>query len=111
MNFRIHSVAVLLFLILNATRLRAEPVEADLVLRSGTLHDGSGAAPVVGDVAVKGERIIAVGKFETGKAALELDCRGLVVAPGFIDLHNHSDAQVVDRLTREIGRASCRERV
>src|SRR5262245_25593882 len=83
-----------------AAPLCAEPLEADLVLRGGTLHDGSGMEPVGGDVAVKGDRIIAVGKFETGRISLELDCHGLIVAPGFIDLHNHSDAQVVDRLTR-----------
>src|SRR5262245_31899148 len=78
----------------------AEPVDADLVLRGGRLHDGSGAEPAMGDVAVRGDKIIAVGKFEAGRVGLELDCRGLVVAPGFIDLHNHSDAQVVERLTR-----------
>jgi len=80
--------------------LRAEPVDADLVLRGGTVYDGTGAGPVVADLAVKGDRIVAIGTFETGKVGLEIDCRGLVVAPGFIDLHNHSDAQVVDRLTR-----------
>ena len=55
---------------------------------------------VIADLAVKGDRIVAIGAFEAGKVGLEMDCRGLVVAPGFIDLHNHSDAQVVDRLTR-----------
>ncbi|MBI3864840.1 MAG: amidohydrolase family protein [Planctomycetia bacterium] len=85
---------------LPARRLRAEPIDADILLRGGTLHDGGGGAPVAGDLAIKGDRIVAVGKFETGKVGFEVDCRGLVVAPGFIDLHNHSDGQVVDRLTR-----------
>ncbi len=83
-----------------ASSLHAEPVDADLVLRGGTVYDGTGAAPVVADLAIKADRIVAIGKFETGKVGLEIDCRGLVVAPGFIDLHNHSDAQVVDRVTR-----------
>jgi N-acyl-D-aspartate/D-glutamate deacylase len=101
MNVRLRVVVVVLALLVNlAAELRAELVDADLVLRGGTLHDGSGAAPAVGDLAVKGDRIIAIGKFETGRVGLEVDCRGLVVTPGFIDLHNHSDAQVVDRLTR-----------
>src|SRR5262249_54283887 len=99
MRYSVVVSSALLFL-RPAAPLCAASLEADLVRRGGTLHDGSGAVPVVGDVAVKGDRIIAVGKFEIGKTALELDCRGLVVAPGFIDLHNHSDAQVVDRLTR-----------
>ena len=95
------AIAVCILLtIIPATSLRAEPVDADLVLRGGTLFDGTGAAPMVADLAVKGDRIVAIGTFETGKVGLEIDCRGLVVAPGFIDLHNHSDAQVVDRLTR-----------
>ncbi len=101
MKFRSVLAPAVVLLSLNfAGTLSADPVDADLVLRGGLLHDGSGAAPVVGDVAVKGDRIVAVGKFETGRVGLEVDCRGLVVAPGFIDLHNHSDAQVVDRLTR-----------
>lgn len=83
-----------------ASSLRAEPIDADVVLRAGTLYDGTAAAPVIGDLAIKGDRIVAIGAFEAGKVGLEIDCRGLVVAPGFIDLHNHSDAQVVDRLTR-----------
>lgn len=96
----IAAVGCFLVTVISAPSLRAEPVEADLVLRGGTLYDGTGAAPVVADLAIKGDRIVAIGTFETGKVGLEINCRGLVVAPGFIDLHNHSDAQVVDRMTR-----------
>ncbi len=97
---RFVSLAVLMFVCLTVSRLPAEPIDADVVLRGGTLHDGAGGKPMVADLAIKGDRIVAIGPFETGKVGLELDCRGLVVAPGFIDLHNHSDSQVVDRLTR-----------
>lgn len=80
-----------------ATTLRAaEPVAADIVLANGLLIDGGGGPPVAGSVAVKGEAIVAVGQFETAGAPFVVDCTGLVVAPGFIDLHNHSDAQIVD---------------
>ncbi len=61
----------------------------DLVIRNGTVLDGSGAEPVRADVAVRDGRIAAVG--EAGAAASELDAAGRFVAPGFIDIHSHSD--------------------
>ena len=72
--------------------LPAEPaVESDVLLRGATLYDGSGAAGVVGDLAVRGERIVAVGRFTVAGKPRILDGKGLIVAPGFIDLHTHSD--------------------
>jgi N-acyl-D-amino-acid deacylase len=58
----------------------------DLILRNGTIYDGSGGAPVVGDVAVRGDQIVAVGDVTQWTARHELDCRGLAVAPGFINM-------------------------
>lgn len=57
----------------------------DLVIRGGTLYDGSGAAPVAGDVAIRGDRIVAVGKVE-GKGRTEVPANGMAVAPGFINM-------------------------
>lgn len=57
----------------------------DLVIRGGTLYDGSGAAPVAGDVAVRGDRIVAVGKVD-GKGRREVAANGMAVAPGFINM-------------------------
>jgi N-acyl-D-aspartate/D-glutamate deacylase len=62
----------------------------DLVIRGGTIVDGTGAPRRRGDVAVKGDRIVRVGLVE-GKGAREIDATGLVVAPGFVDMHSHSD--------------------
>ncbi|HEV8266882.1 MAG TPA: amidohydrolase family protein [Thermoanaerobaculia bacterium] len=62
----------------------------DLVLRGGSIVDGTGAPPVAGDVALRGDRIAAVGAV-SGRGRTEIDVRGLVVAPGFIDMHSHSD--------------------
>lgn len=76
------------------------PIDADLLLVGGTIHDGSGAAPTVGDVAIKKGQITAVGKFERGKIAQTIDCQGLVVTAGFIDLHSHSDSPIVAAATR-----------
>jgi N-acyl-D-aspartate/D-glutamate deacylase len=78
----------------------AHPVEADVVLRGAQLLAGSGAPAQVGDLAIKGDRIVAVGSFQTAGTPRVLDAAGLVVAPGFIDLHTHSDDGVIAEATR-----------
>lgn len=65
----------------------------DLVIRGGTLIDGTGAPARVADVAVQGDRIVAVG-LDLGPAAQEIDATGCIVTPGFVDIHTHYDAQV-----------------
>ncbi len=75
----------------------SSPVDADLLLEGGLLVDGSGAKPSVGSVAIRGDRIVAVGRFRTGKVKQRIDCRGLVITPGYIDLHNHSDYSIVEK--------------
>jgi N-acyl-D-aspartate/D-glutamate deacylase len=69
----------------------AEPY--DLFIRGGSLVDGSGAPARPGDLAIRGGRVAALGRVE-GEARRSLDARGLVVAPGFVDIHTHYDAQV-----------------
>jgi N-acyl-D-aspartate/D-glutamate deacylase len=78
----------------------APPVEADVVLRGATLYDGSGGPGVAGDLALRGDRIVAVGSFTVAGTPRTLDVRGLVVAPGFIDLHTHSDYTLQNPQTR-----------
>ncbi len=65
----------------------------DLVIRGGTVVDGTGAEPFSADVAVDGDRIAAIGQVKT-KGKREIDAAGLNVSPGFIDLHTHLDAQI-----------------
>ncbi|MEO8697366.1 MAG: amidohydrolase family protein [Acidimicrobiales bacterium] len=67
-------------------------MQADLVIKGGTIVDGTGAQPFIGDVAVNGGRIVAVGQGLDGRESI--DASGRVVAPGFIDIHTHYDAQV-----------------
>ncbi|MET0475473.1 MAG: amidohydrolase family protein [Mycobacterium sp.] len=72
----------------------------DLVIRNGTIVDGLGGEPFVGDVAIAGGVIVAVGAVEGG-ADREIDATGLLVTPGFVDLHTHYDGQAIwsDRMT------------
>src|SRR6187431_1837375 len=74
--------------------------EADVLLKNALIVDGTGAAAFQGDVAIRGDAIAGVGAW-AGTAAKTIDATGLVVAPGFIDLHSHSDAPIVASETRE----------
>ena len=68
----------------------SEPFDYDLVIRGGTVFDGSGAPGVVADVGIRGDRIVAVGNVN-GNAVRTIDARDLYVTPGFIDMHSHSE--------------------
>jgi len=58
----------------------------DVILRGGTVYDGSGAAPFVADVAIQGDTIAAIGELPAARGRLEVDARGLAVSPGFINM-------------------------
>ena len=64
----------------------------DIVIRNGEVVDGSGAAPLSADVAVDGDLIVAIGDVP-GAGRREIDATGLLVTPGFVDMHTHYDAQ------------------
>ncbi len=72
----------------------------DVIIRNGTIVDGLGGEPFVGDVAITDGVITAVGSVDGG-AAREIDATGLLVTPGFVDLHTHYDGQAIwsDRMT------------
>jgi N-acyl-D-aspartate/D-glutamate deacylase len=73
----------------------------DLLIRNGTIVDGLGGEPYIGDLAVKDGVIAAVGRVNGDSAAREIDATGLLVTPGFVDLHTHYDGQSIwsERLT------------
>ncbi len=66
---------------------------ADLIIRNGTIVDGTGAARRTGDVAITGERITGVGDLGDDIAPDEIDATGLLVTPGWVDIHTHYDGQ------------------
>lgn len=73
-------------------------MDADLVLRGGSICDGTGRPALTGDLAIASGRVLAVPRF-AGTAKRIVDVGGLIVAPGFIDVHTHYDAQITwDRL-------------
>lgn len=74
-----------------------EPSHCQLILRNGTVIDGSGRTAFVADVAINGNRLWRVGQLTDLRGARELDVTGLVVAPGFIDVHTHDDASLITR--------------
>ncbi|QQV77698.1 amidohydrolase family protein [Sphingomonas aliaeris] len=72
--------------------LSAAPV--DVVIRGGTIYSGEDAAPIVGDVEIKGDRVVYVGPARRTPAGRVIDARGQIVAPGFIDAHTHPDTYI-----------------
>jgi N-acyl-D-amino-acid deacylase len=75
-----------------AARAAEEPIKADVVLQGGLCFDGTGAEGRIGDVAIRNGKILAVGRSEVKQVERVINCRGLVIAPGFIDLHTHCDS-------------------
>ena len=65
----------------------------DLVIRNGKIVDGSGEASFMGDIAIKGDRIVKIGLVED-KGNKEIDAEGNLVTPGWVDIHTHYDGQV-----------------
>ena len=68
----------------------------DVILRGGTIYDGSGGPPFVGDVAIRGDSIVAVGDIGRASAATEIDVTGLAVAPGFINMLSWATESLIE---------------
>lgn len=82
--------------VLLAAPVTARPIMADLLIRNGTLFDGSDRPAITGDIAIKGDRIVFVGAANRGsiKARRTIDASGQIIAPGFIDPHTHPGEMV-----------------
>ena len=83
--------AIFAIVTLAAAPVSAQQAEWTVLIRNGTIVDGTGAAGYRGDVAMQGDRIVAVSRtpLDAARATRVVDATGLIIAPGFIDLHAH----------------------
>jgi N-acyl-D-amino-acid deacylase len=72
-----------------------EPISFDILVKNGTVYDGTGAAPIKADVGIKGDRIVAVGDLKNATARTVIDARGLAVAPGFINMLSWASTSLI----------------
>lgn len=67
----------------------------DVIIRGGTIYDGTGRRGVIGDIGIKGDRIAAIGNLSSSRAPTVIDASGLAVAPGFINMLSHSESSLI----------------
>src|SRR5678815_1277160 len=73
----------------------ASAQDFDILIRGGRIVDGTGNPAFPGDIGIRKDRIVAMGRLSGQTAARTIDAAGLTVAPGFIDIHNHSDSTLL----------------
>lgn len=96
MKLRLAAAALLLTATSSATYARPS-APYSVLIKGGTVYDGSGGAPYVGDVALRGDKIVYVGPKATGRALSTIDAKGKAVAPGFINMLSWSvDSLIAD---------------
>ncbi|MCG7856606.1 D-aminoacylase [Flavihumibacter sediminis] len=93
------SVRLLIFLLLQSLFLSAQPF--DIIIRNGKIINGTGNAWFRGDVGIINGRIIRIGNLAAEKATKTIDAAGLIVAPGFIDVHGHIEGSILERPTAD----------
>jgi N-acyl-D-amino-acid deacylase len=96
MHRRVTAVVAAAIIALGGVWVTARQPAYDLVIRGGRIVDGTGNPWFAADVGITGDRIVAVGRLADASAKRQIDAAGLVVAPGFIDLHTHSDLPLLN---------------
>ncbi len=92
---RLLALSLLIALPLTALGQSPQAASFDVIIKGGTVYDGTGRAPVRADVGIKGDRIAAVGNLKSATAATVVDATGLAVAPGFINMLSHSENSLI----------------
>ncbi|HMG06463.1 MAG TPA: hypothetical protein VK581_13470, partial [Chthoniobacterales bacterium] len=91
---------IALLVLIPATRFvvgaETSSVQFDVLIKGGTLYDGTGGNPRVADVALRGDRIVGVGNFPADRAKNVIDAKGMAVAPGFINMLSWSTESLIE---------------
>ena len=93
---RLSLLAVTTLVILGSLSACTKPTSYDLILRGGTIYDGSGDKPYVGDLALNGDTIAALGNLGNATAKTEVDVQALAVAPGFVNMMSWANESLIE---------------
>ena len=96
MPARMKTSSLAILAIVGALAACSPPQTADVVLRGGTLYDGSGDDPVIGDIAIRGDTIVALGELGNFEGTVEYDVTGLAVAPGFVNMISWANESLIE---------------
>ncbi|MCH7538654.1 MAG: D-aminoacylase [Proteobacteria bacterium] len=91
-TYRIFSTVIVYALLTACT----PPTSYDLILRGGNIYDGSGGAPFIGDIAIDGDKIVALGDIGDAIASVEINVQGLAVAPGFVNMMSWANESLIE---------------
>ena len=80
------------FIFLVLIQCNQKSPDFDLLIVNGTIYDGTGSAPYLADLGIKGDRIIRITDLSKSSAVKKIDASGLIISPGFIDMHTHLEA-------------------
>jgi N-acyl-D-aspartate/D-glutamate deacylase len=87
--------AFLIALFVLSASCASPPTPFDVIIRQGTVYDGSGRPGIVEDVAIQGDRVAGIGDLKNARGKREIDATGLAVAPGFVDMLNHAETSLI----------------
>src|SRR5262245_22896263 len=93
MNLRMGWIVSAVVLVLSSC---GEPSRYDVIIRNGTVYDGSGGAPLQADVALAGDTVAAVGQLGRARATTEIDANGMAVAPGFVNMLSWATESLIE---------------
>ena len=92
---------ILLFALLHKASCMKDQTDADLVIRNGRVLDGTGNSWFRADIAIKDGKIIQIGKLDSLTSTRWIDAAGMIVAPGFIDVHTHIEGEELKNPTAD----------